>query len=88
MKPSQTGPSTLEIEGVVCRVDTINRELVIRTGTALMTFEAPCRCTIELHRESVKLRMVQPRDRVKIIYTDGRGSLVARSIEVQSGPPG
>ena len=39
--------------------------------------------TIDLHSERVKLRMVQPLDRIKIVHAEVRGLLVARSMEVQ-----
>ena len=83
MQPSQTGASPLQIEGVVCTVDTINRELVVRTNSSQTRFDVPSDCTIDLRSERVKLRMVQPRDRIKIVYAEVRGLLIARSMEVQ-----
>jgi len=83
MQPSPTGVSALQIEGTVCAVDTINRELVIRTSSSQILFDVPSDCTIGLRSERVKLRMVQPLDRIKIVYVEVRGLLVARSMEVQ-----
>lgn len=69
--------------GVVQHVDTVNREVTAFVDGALRTFDVPIGCEVILHGEPVKLRMVQPRDRVKITYTR-RGSLqVALRIAVQ-----
>jgi hypothetical protein len=73
----------LQIEGFVCAVDTINRELVVRTSSAQILFDVPSDCTIDLRSELIKLRMVQPLDRIKIVYAEVRGMLVARSMKVQ-----
>lgn len=69
--------------GVVHRVDTINRELTVFVNGELLTFDIPVGCPVILHGEPVKLRMVQPQDRVRILHA-GRGALrIARVIEVQ-----
>lgn len=77
----------MQIEGVVSAVDTINRELVIRTSSSQILFDVPSDCTIDLRSERVKLRMVQPLDHVKIVYAEVPGLLVARSMEVQPRHP-
>lgn len=77
----------LQIEGIVCAVDTVNRELVVCTGSAQILFGVPSDCTIDLRSERVKLRMVQPLDRIKIVYAKVRMLLVARSMEVQPRHP-
>src|SRR5262245_50922032 len=52
----------LLIEGEVCRVDPIGRELnVYATGIAV-SFDIPLGCPITLRGERVKLRLLQPRD--------------------------
>ena len=69
--------------GVVHRVDTVNREVAVFVDGELLIFDVPVGCTVVLHGEPVKLRMVQPRDRVQITYAS-RGALrLALAIEVQ-----
>lgn len=74
---------SLNSVGVVHRVDTVNRELTVFVNGVLLTFDVPVGCAVILHGELVKLRMVQPRDRVKITYASRGGLQVARTIEVQ-----
>ena len=69
--------------GVVHRVDTVNRELTVFVNDGLLTFDVPVGCAVILHGELVKLRMVQPQDRVKITYASHGGLQVARTMEVQ-----
>lgn len=74
---------TLHSVGMVHRVDTVNRELTVFVDGELMTFDAPVGCAVILHGEPVKLRLVQPQDRVKITHTSRDGLRVALTIEVQ-----
>lgn len=68
--------------GIVHRVDTVNREVAVFVNGERLTFDVPVGCAVVLHGERVKLRMVQPRDRVQITYVN-RGVLrVALAIEV------
>jgi hypothetical protein len=77
----------LEAEAVVHRVDPVNRELAAFIEGALVTIYVPPDCAVVLRDERVKLRMVQPRDRVRVTYADLAGSPVAREIEVQPAHP-
>ena len=45
----------------------------------------PPGCVVVLRGEQVKLRMVQPGDRVRVTYAEERDSLVARVVEAQPG---
>lgn len=69
--------------GMVHRIDTINRELAVFVNGELLIFDVPVACPIVLHGEPVKLRMVQPLDRVIITHADRGGLRVAQRIEVQ-----
>lgn len=69
--------------GMVHRVDTINRELTVFVHDDVLTFDVPVGCPIVLHGERVRLRMVQPRDRVNVTYTPRGGLLIALALEVQ-----
>lgn len=77
----------LEAEAVIRRVDPINRELAALVNGALVTIYVPPACDVMLRGERIKLRMVQPRDRVRVTYTQYADSLIASAIEVQTGRP-
>jgi hypothetical protein len=83
MQSSESTSRALQSAGVVHGVDTINRELAVFINGDLLTFDVPVNCKIVLHDERVRLRLVQPRDRVKITYEGHGRSLVAREIEAQ-----
>lgn len=79
--------SALEAEAVIHRVDPINRELTALIDGALATIYVPPACDVILRGERIKLRMVQPRDRVLVTYTPYANSMIASAIEVQSCHP-
>lgn len=84
MQSRNNGKPFLEAEGVVHRVDTVNRELDALVRGVVVTIYVPPNCEVILHCERVKLRMIQPRDRVRVAYRELADSLVARTIEVQT----
>ena len=63
------------------------RELAALVEGILVTIYVPPDCNVVLRGERVKLRMVQPRDRVRVTYTELADSLVAREIEVRPAYP-
>lgn len=69
--------------GVVHRVDTVSREVAVFVDGELLAFDVPVGCAVVLHGEPVKLRMVQPRDRVRITYASRGGLRLALTIDVQ-----
>jgi hypothetical protein len=73
----------LEAEAIVHRVDPVNRELAALVEGVPVTIYVPPDCEVVLRGEQVKLRMVQPRDRLRVAYTELAGALVARAVEVQ-----
>jgi hypothetical protein len=77
----------IQTDGIVRAVDVVNRELSALAGGALVSFSVPPGCVVVLRGEQVKLRMVQPGDRVRVTYAEERGSLVARVVEAQPGHP-
>jgi len=83
MQGPQRNVRALSSVGIVHRVDTISRELTVFLDGELRTFDVPVGCAVILHCEPIKLRMVQPKDRVKITHTNGDGLRVARTVEVQ-----
>jgi hypothetical protein len=74
-----------EVEAVVHRVDPVNRELAVVVEGTLVNMYVPPDCKVVLRGERVKLRMVQPRDRMRVKYTGLNDFLIAREIEVQPG---
>jgi hypothetical protein len=76
-----------ESRAVVHRVDPVNRELTALVDGSAVSVYVPPDCDIFLRGERVKLRLVQPRDRVRLVYAPDAGAIVARRIEVQSGAP-
>ena len=79
--------SALEAEAVVHRIDPVNRELAALVGGVPVTIYVPPDCEVVLRGERVKLRMVQPRDRLRVAFTERANPLVARAIEVQPAYP-
>jgi hypothetical protein len=87
MLTPETRERTLRIEGIVQRVDTVNRELTLNSAGATVVIDVPSDCPILLRGERVKLRMIQPRDPVRVTCADNRSIHTARAVEVQSGSP-
>jgi hypothetical protein len=82
--PSDCRPIN-HINGVVRRVDSVTREVEVHVGGTPVRFDVRPDCVITLRGERVKLRLIQPRDRVRVAYTERRGARVADAIEVQPG---
>ena len=61
----------VEAEAIVHSVDPVNRELGVVIVGSLVNIYLPPNCDIVLRGERVKLRMVQPGDRVLIDIVDG-----------------
>jgi hypothetical protein len=76
-----------EIEGVVRRVDPVGREVEVHVAGIPVSLDVRSDCVITLRGERVKLRLIQPRDRVRVKYTAHSGTRVAATIEVQLGGP-
>ena len=75
--------SVLEAEVVIRRADPVSRELTALLEEEVVIIHVPPGCDILLRDERVKLRLVQPGDRVRVTYTPRADALVARQIEVQ-----
>lgn len=69
--------------GVVQHIDTVNRELVVLVDGDELIVDVPVGCIILLHRERIKLRLVQPGDSVHITHMRRGALLVARTMLVQ-----
>jgi hypothetical protein len=79
--------AALEAEAVIHRVDPVNRELAALVEGVLVTIYVPPDCEVMLRGERIKLRMVQPKDHVRVTYTELADPLIARAIAVQPGHP-
>jgi hypothetical protein len=77
----------LQTDGVVRRVDPVGREVVVHVAGTPVSFDVRPGCVITLRGERVKLRLIQPRDRVRVAYTESQGARVADAIEVRPGGP-
>jgi hypothetical protein len=79
--------SSEEIDGIVRRVDPVRREVEVHGAGLPVRLDVRPDCVITLRGERVKLRLIQPRDRVRVKYTERSGARVADTIEVQSDGP-
>lgn len=79
--------SVVHSDGVVRRVDPVGREVEVRVGGATVSFDVRPDCVITLRGERVKLRIIQPRDRVRVTYTHRQGARVAVAVEVSTASP-
>jgi hypothetical protein len=75
-----------EFDAVIREVDPINRQVLIVVNEGIETVYVPPDCTVLLRGERVKLRIMQPRDRVRMRVHGTLGKVVARSIEVRTEP--
>ena len=88
MRTPKVSGREVTIEGTVLSVDTVNRELTVLSRAVRVAFDVPPGCPIVLRGERVKLRLVQPGDRVRVTAD---GPRVASAVEVQpigAIPPG
>lgn len=82
--PSNHRP-TVHVDGVVRRVNPVGREVEVRVGGAVVSFDVRSDCVVTLRGERVKLRMIQPQDRVRVTYTEQQGTRIADAVEVRTG---
>ncbi len=75
----------LQTDGVVRRVDPVGRELEVTVAGTPVSFDVRADCAITLRGERVKLRLLQPRDRVRITYAWVEGVRVAGAVDAQPG---
>jgi hypothetical protein len=82
--PSNPRGPLADAQGLACRVDSVLREVTVLVGGERVVFDVPPECRVTLRGEPVKLRLVQPGDRLQIAYIVRRGRLSAFSIEAQA----
>ena len=69
--------------GAIQRVDTVGREVSVLLPTGVAVFDVPTDCPVHLRGEPIKLRLLQPRDHVRVTFSDRQGRLVAQFLEAQ-----
>jgi hypothetical protein len=79
-----TDPVAREARGSLLRVDTLNRELTLLVGGVALDLDVPPSCAIVLNGQAVRLRLLQPQDRLHVTYEPGLGRGVARRIDVNT----
>ena len=62
-------------------IDLIDREVIVRQQSEPISYLISGNCEVLLNGERVKLRMLQPRDHVRIAYRRRKEGRVALSIE-------
>jgi hypothetical protein len=79
-----TNPTNqLQLEGVLQGVDLVNREIEVADQAKHITLMVPSDCKVFLHGERVKLRLLQPGDRLRITYRERPGAVEARLVEAE-----
>ncbi|MEX2121487.1 MAG: hypothetical protein WD847_18000 [Pirellulales bacterium] len=84
--PTSNTPAWSQARAVICRIDLVNRELELLIGEARLNIGVPPDCMVVLRGEPVKLRMLQPGDRVRVTFRSRAGTAAARTIEVEGAP--
>lgn len=79
--------AAVQIDGVVQRIDPVGRQVEVHVGDITVSFDVRPDCVITLRGERVKLRLIQPRDRVSVTYTERQGTRVADAVEVSTAGP-
>jgi hypothetical protein len=75
-------PAARDVSGSVLRVDVPNRELTVQVDGRTIDLDVPLGCTVVLNGQPVRLRLVQPQDRVRVRYDAGPSRGVAVQIDV------
>lgn len=71
------------VEGIVRRLDLVGRDLAISIPEGQESFDVPPDCPVILNGERVKMRMVQPGDRVWVTFRRTPDRLVTQQLDVQ-----
>lgn len=70
-----------EITGIIRHVDTVTRDITVLSGGSHKLMDVPPDCSIILNGESVKLRLLQPGDHVRVTYMYRNDVCTARWID-------
>jgi hypothetical protein len=72
----------VEIEGAINSINAPCREMTVAVGASIRHFDIAAECSVWLHGERVKLRILQPADPVQISYALHDGECLAMQIRV------
>jgi hypothetical protein len=78
----RSDPAIERLQGIIREVNLLDRDLTVCAGTKAAVFDVPPDCPVFLHGERIKLRLLQPRDRVSIAFMRRDERLVAQKIQV------
>lgn len=81
MRVATTHAAPEVAHGVLQRVDLIDREVTVRQAGEPVTYSVSPDCQVLLNGERVKLRMLQPRDCVRVAFRPRAEGRVALSVE-------
>jgi hypothetical protein len=73
----------IEIDGAIHSIDAPCREMKVDVGGTLQQFDIGAQCSVWLHGERVKLRILQAADPVHISYVIHNGACLAMQIRVR-----
>jgi hypothetical protein len=69
--------------GTLQQVDAVTREIFVRTDAGVELIDVPPDSLVFLRGDQIKLRLLQPGDRVRVTYVKTLGSRIAKRLEVQ-----
>ena len=81
MQLDSTPQTCRQVAGIVHDVDPVGRTIALAGRAAPLRFTIPADCSVRLHGEPVKQRLLQPRDHVRVTYEGVAGGYAARMIE-------
>ena len=68
------------LTGIVEEVDVLARAVRVLVDGVPCSFDVASECVIELYGEPVKLRLLQPRDVVQVLFTRSEDAAVAHAV--------
>ncbi|HEY1379802.1 MAG TPA: hypothetical protein VGF55_23570 [Gemmataceae bacterium] len=66
MRIETTANAARELTGRIVRVDVINRALTLQADGRTVDLDVPPGCAVVLNGQPVRLRLIQPQDRVRV----------------------
>jgi hypothetical protein len=81
MRATTTESTPQVAHGVLQRLDVIDRKMTVRQESGVVTYAISSHCEVLLNGERVKLRMLQPRDHVRVAYRGRSEPPAALSVE-------
>jgi len=82
MPPEGTREVAHEVSGLIRELDVPGRQLTVLVDGTEVCFDVAPDCTVLLHDDRVKLRLLQPRDHARVVYTESADGPVAHAIRV------